>query len=63
MLRSSADRIRELLAPGGRLIVSGFDTDERPDVERALALNVQTAFVEDTWVGLVLTQSADASEP
>lgn len=55
MLRSSASRIRTLLAPGGRLIVSGFDIDERPDVERALALSVHTSFVEDTWVGLVLT--------
>jgi ribosomal protein L11 methyltransferase len=54
MLRSSAGRIRNLLAPGGRLIVSGFDTDERTDVERALGLDVQTALVEDTWVGLVL---------
>ena len=54
MLRSSAARIRDLVAPGGHLIVSGFDTNERPDVERALALDLESAFVEDSWVGLVL---------
>ena len=54
MLRASAERIVSLLAPGGRLIVSGFDRDERPDVERALRLRVEEAFEEDTWVGLVL---------
>lgn len=54
MLRSSASRIRELIAPGGRLVVSGFDTDERPEVERALALTVEGALIEDPWVGLTL---------
>jgi len=54
MLRSSAPRIRELIAPGGRLVVSGFDTDERPGVESALALTVEQTLVEDTWVGLLL---------
>jgi ribosomal protein L11 methyltransferase len=54
MLRSSAPRIRELIAAGGRLVVSGFDTDERPEVERALRLTASDALVEDNWVGLVL---------
>lgn len=54
MLRSSAARIRDLIAPGGRLIVSGFDTGERPEVERALGLAVEDALAEDTWIGLVL---------
>ena len=54
MLRSSAERIRELMAPGSTLIVSGFDRQERPLVERALGLPVQAALLEDDWVGLVL---------
>jgi ribosomal protein L11 methyltransferase len=57
MLRSSADRIRALVSPRGRLIVSGFDTDERPLVEHALALTVGHAYVEDNWVGLSLVPS------
>ena len=63
MLRSSAERIQQLLAPGGLLVVSGFDTGERPDVERALALDVQTALVEDTWVGLVLRRPQSDPSP
>lgn len=54
MLQSSAERIRELMAPGSTLIVSGFDRDERPLVERALGLQVQAALLEDDWVGLVV---------
>jgi ribosomal protein L11 methyltransferase len=56
MLRSSAARLRELVAPGGRLITSGFDQDERPAVLEALGLEESAAFVEDSWVGLVLTR-------
>jgi ribosomal protein L11 methylase PrmA len=56
MLISSAARIRELLAPAGVLVCSGFDESERARVEQALALPLRTAFVEDTWVGLVLSQ-------
>jgi ribosomal protein L11 methyltransferase len=54
MLRSSAARIRELVAAGGRLIVSGFDTAEQPAVEQALAMTVERSLVEETWVGLTL---------
>ena len=53
MLRSSAARLRELVNPGGVLITSGFDTDERPAVAEALGLTEDAAFVEDSWVGLV----------
>jgi ribosomal protein L11 methyltransferase len=54
MLRLSAARIRDLLAPNGRLVASGFDTDERPDVERALGLTIERTLVEENWVGLTL---------
>ena len=54
MLRSSAARLGELVAPGGLLMTSGFDTDERSAVHQALGLNEQAALVEDSWVGLVL---------
>ncbi len=55
MLTSSAARIRELLASPGHLIVSGFDERERAGVESALALQPVATFVEDGWVGLVLS--------
>jgi ribosomal protein L11 methyltransferase len=55
MLISSARRIRELLAPQGHLIVSGFDERERTDVETALDLRTTATFTEDGWVGLVLS--------
>ena len=55
MLISSARRIRELLAPHGQLIVSGFDEHERTGVETALDLRTVAMFSEDGWVGLVLS--------
>jgi ribosomal protein L11 methyltransferase len=57
MLRSSAPRLRELIAAGGQLITSGFDIEEQPAVEAALQLERVAAFVEDTWVGLRLQRS------
>lgn len=61
MLTSSAERIRELIAPGGVLVCSGFDLDEQPHVEGALALRKQAELVEDRWVGLTLQAAADSS--
>jgi ribosomal protein L11 methyltransferase len=55
MLTVSASRVRELLAPGGHLIVSGFDERERADVEAALNLRNTAMFIEDGWVGLLLS--------
>lgn len=55
MLRTSATRIRELLAPDGRLIVSGFDESERPEVEAAFNLQTTDTYIEAGWVGLLLT--------
>ena len=55
MLKSSAVRLRELLTPGGLLIVSGFDVSEQPDVEAALALRTTATYLESGWVGLLLT--------
>jgi ribosomal protein L11 methyltransferase len=54
MLATSAERIRELLAPGGSLIASGFDMQEAEGVRRALRLQERLCFVEDGWAGLVL---------
>ena len=54
MLRSSAARLTELIASGGLLISSGFDTDERLAVQESLRLEEVAVLVEDTWVGLVL---------
>jgi len=55
MLISSAPRLRELVAPGGLLIMSGFDEAERGAVRRALdPMNDVAVYVEDGWVGLVL---------
>ena len=57
MLTSSAPRIRELIARDGVLICSGFDQDEQPAVEAALALTRRAQFTEDGWVGLTFTNS------
>lgn len=56
MLISSASRIRELLASGGQLVVSGFDDRERADVETTLGLQTLATFIEDGWVGLILAR-------
>lgn len=55
MLRSAADAIRALVAPGGTLLVSGFDESERPHVREAFGeWPEETAAVEETWVALTL---------
>jgi ribosomal protein L11 methyltransferase len=54
MLTASAARIRELMKSDGVLICSGFDDQERPNVEAALDLEARASFVEDNWVGLTL---------
>jgi ribosomal protein L11 methyltransferase len=54
MLISAAARIRELITPGGTLICSGFDEQERDGVEQALGLHTRESFTEESWVGLVL---------
>ena len=59
MLTSSAARIRELITPAGLLICSGFDQDEQPAVEKALALDRRAQFTEDGWVGLCLIRHAE----
>ncbi len=55
MLTRSADHLRRRVAPGGRLIVSGFMDDERAAVETALAaFVVETPLDEDGWCALTL---------
>jgi ribosomal protein L11 methyltransferase len=54
MLRASAARLRELMAPTGRLIASGFVEPERDEVLRALQLPPEEILVEDSWIGLVV---------
>ena len=55
MLISSAPRIREFVAPGGRLILSGFDEGELPAVQAALLpLRPEMILREDGWIGMVL---------
>ena len=54
MLTSSADRIRQLIAPDGILICSGFDQNEQSAVETSLRLTRIDEFIEEGWVGLRL---------
>ena len=61
MLTSSAPRIRELIAPDGLLICSGFDEDEQPGVEQALGLARRAVLTEERWVGLTLQAAAASS--
>jgi ribosomal protein L11 methyltransferase len=63
MLMTSAARIRELIKSDGVLICSGFDEDEQPHVEQALALARRAQYTEDRWVGLALFSSARAPSP
>jgi ribosomal protein L11 methyltransferase len=58
MLIGAAARIQELLAPGGLVVMSGFDEDECGQVREAFAaLEQRTYFSEEGWVGLVLEKS------
>ena len=62
MFISSAERIQDLVSPGGLLVVSGFDEDERGPVREAFAAMQQRAyFFEDGWAGLVLEKSTVGS--
>ena len=55
MLTSSATKIAELIAPGGLLVISGFDESERALVRAAFAALTDLALLtEDGWVALVL---------
>jgi ribosomal protein L11 methyltransferase len=58
MLMASAARIHDLIAPGGLVVISGFDEDERGPVREAFAaMHQRASFSEDGWVGLVLEKS------
>jgi ribosomal protein L11 methyltransferase len=55
MLISSASQIQSLLAPGGALVLSGFDENEREAVRNAYAvLELHERLVEEGWAALVL---------
>jgi ribosomal protein L11 methyltransferase len=56
MLRSTAETLWSIVAPGGTLVASGFDTTEAPAVLAALAPgDVAERLDEDGWVGVRLT--------
>jgi ribosomal protein L11 methyltransferase len=55
MLISSAERIRSFLAPGGVLVISGFDESEMYAVRDAFSpLHLVRFLSEEGWVSLVL---------
>jgi len=55
MLRRDAGHLARRVAPGGRLIVSGFTDDERAGVEAALtAFAVEARLDEDGWCATTL---------
>jgi ribosomal protein L11 methyltransferase len=55
MLTQVAPRIMDLVAPGGMVVISGFDEREREGVRDAFAaLAEAAAYAEDGWVGLAL---------
>jgi ribosomal protein L11 methyltransferase len=55
MLISSAERIRSFLAPGGVLVIGGFDETERDAVRDAFSpLHLVRFLSEEGWVSLVL---------
>jgi ribosomal protein L11 methyltransferase len=58
MLISSADRIASFVAPGGLLVMSGFEESEHEAVRRAFAPMTDAASLsEDGWIGIVLRSS------
>jgi ribosomal protein L11 methyltransferase len=58
LLMASAERMRALVAPGGRLILSGFQTHEEADVVARFApLTVERREDEETWVCVTLHRS------
>ncbi len=55
MLRTTAEALRSLLRPGGRLILSGFDHSEVDAVRAAFGVLAETARLdEDGWMALSL---------
>jgi ribosomal protein L11 methyltransferase len=55
MLMTSAERIQSFLAPGGLLVLSGFDESEHTRVRDAFATMTDAALLtEEGWVSLVL---------
>lgn len=58
MLTTSAERIQSFLAPGGVIVMSGFDESERAGVRDAFArLREVSSLTEDGWVSLVLSSA------
>jgi ribosomal protein L11 methyltransferase len=54
MLTASANEVMQLVAPGGALVVSGFDQAERDRVAAAFSpMVLQTSYEEDGWISLV----------
>jgi ribosomal protein L11 methyltransferase len=55
MLMRSASRISELVAPGGVLVMSGFDEHDLASVREAFNhLRDGAVYAEEGWIGLVL---------
>lgn len=55
LLIRSASAITELVAPGGVLVMGGFDESERPVVRAAfVGFDDVAAYAEEGWVGLAL---------
>jgi ribosomal protein L11 methyltransferase len=55
MLTSSAAAISALVRPGGRLILSGFDTSEVNAVRQAFSAFTESArLTEDNWIALLI---------
>ena len=61
-LRPLASSVRERLAPGGTLIVSGCLVDQQPAVEAILGVANQQV-ERDGWLGLVFGSFVDDPEP
>jgi ribosomal protein L11 methyltransferase len=58
ILQRYASALRQIVRPGGVLIVSGFTTDEQEDVARALRADALDAVHEDEWAAIRITNHA-----
>lgn len=62
LLRKHADRVRATVAPGGRLILSGFTADERHAMTWAFQpLELERELEENGWLALILRHPTTSS--
>jgi ribosomal protein L11 methyltransferase len=60
VIQKHAGRLAALVAPGGRLIVSGFSASETPDVARSLGHTTEREVAEGDWAAITFQRPPDS---